>query len=218
MAYFIPLAAINLLLIFSAGIAALMKWKWLDISARILCILVWITLIEESLAAFAAIHSGNNLLILRFFSLIESAFIALYFNYSIGWFRRYRLGYVLAIVSFIVWMTDFHYLKGLRHLSGRYMYYEGTMIITLSIVAMVQPLRSASYVNLSNNPRFQIAAALLLFWSFTIMAFACYNSFAHLPKLITSAFSYCLCIINYVFYSSLAVIFFRYPKIYNSDV
>ena len=122
MPYYHLLEITDLLLILLAFVSGWRKVKMRDMAERIFCILLALTFIEEGIAYYCRVQFGQNIPVLRIYSLVEIFLISLYFNYSIPLFRKWKIGICIGSLVFIVGLVDCLLSTDLRQFSNFFMF------------------------------------------------------------------------------------------------
>ncbi len=151
-------------IICSAGIAGF-RYRIAGSSIRFICILFLVVPLAELSGIYSVIKIGNNVGVYNIFSFAEFLLLCLYFNFSVDIFRKYRLGYMLAVAGGVFGIANALLYQPLTSA-------EGSNFIAIQIVAVFGMCFLALYrlliyhreSNFKNNPHYAIILLLLVNW------------------------------------------------------
>ena len=156
--------------------------------------------------------------VLRIFNLVEIVIVSVYFNYSIPFFHKRNIGIYIASFSLLLGIGEMYLFRSLINLNGFFMYYEGTIIISMALFSMFRLVKDHPYLIVTTIPHFWFATVQILFWSFTILNWTFYDYVNTHATSYKPSISYALCFINYLCYLIVAGTFLFYPKTHKENV
>ena len=199
-----------LLTLLLTAIIGLLRFKVLDVAAKILSILIVISLIDELCSFYAAKKYHNDIPIYNVFSVIEFVLVALYFNYNNDIFRKYRIGICIAIVGCIIGIADIQY-QTINHLDSYFLFFDGITTITMALYSIARLVQKYDDLELKCYPHFWISTILTFFWAFTFLTFGLYDYLqdAKTGKWITTHIQLPA---NIITYAGICIVFIFFPK------
>lgn len=189
-----------------------MRYKRLDLAAKIFCIFTGMAFTAESLAFFTARRYHNNMPVYAIYSLLEFGIISLYFNYSIEAFRRKNIGIYIGITGIMIGICNIIFLQPINTLNSYFLFVEGIAIITMSLFSFFQLLLHEEGLKLYAYPHFWFPVALSFFWSITFLNWGLYDYFlAHIHEQVW-IINLSILAVDIITYSTIGIVFFLYPK------
>lgn len=210
--YYQLITFINLGLFGLAFFISLFRYQSLDRASKIFCLFLGTSFAGECIALFCAYHYHNNIPVYAILNIIEMVLICLYFNYSITTFKKRHIGLAAGILSVIVGIINIVYFQSLYSINTLFLYYQGILIIAMSMVAMVQYLLNVEYMQFQQTPHFWIPALMLVFWVISFLNWAFYDFL--IAKLSASVWmiNNLILFVCMIMNAGYAIIFFFYPK------
>lgn len=167
--YFGLVSGLTLVLAFLPPLVGVLQFRTMDTAMKIFIACVAFDFFVEALALYKAYSDHNNLSVYSIGGIIATTMICIYFNYSIWLFRRLHIGYVLAALSAIVGIFKNSIIKPSDATENYFIYFQGILIIILSIMLLFQFLRNNGSDAPSAHPHFWIAIVLISFWTICIL-------------------------------------------------
>ncbi len=200
------------LLIFAAVIG-LYRYRILSAADRVLAVLLTLSVITET-TAFAAVKCrGNNMAVYNLYSPLELLLIALYFDRSVGFLHRLRIGAVTGLAGIILAAFIALRVQPLTSFNAYFLIFEDCAIIMLSLLSLAHIAMDAERPPFV-FAQFWITALLVLYWSATYCGWGLFEYLNKLEHpLLHRAFGSVLALANYLFYTGIAAVFIRYPKL-----
>ncbi|RKR80696.1 hypothetical protein BDD43_0828 [Mucilaginibacter gracilis] len=192
------------------------RYRLLEKSLRVLYWLTVFSLITECFAFMAALRYHNNLAVYNTSAIIETVFIAMFFNYSIEGFRRAYIGFYIGLVSVVVGLLDFIFLEPIDGYGSHYFLYETLLIITCGIILFAQLIRSPGHLRVQYNPHFWIVVTLIVFYLSNFFAMSCYESWTKILGTRKSNIDDAILLFSALVNCLLASVFAFYPQMKKS--
>ena len=194
----------------TATISGLARWKKLDKGSRIIVLLLCCTIIFESTSLLFIRAFNNNRPILHIFSPIELLIICIYFNETIELLKKYRLGWWFGFLGLSVGLATSIFLQSIWNVNSIFLIFEAFAIILLCIFSFYQLLLKR--LDIIGNIRFWVSSLLLFYWS-SVFLYWGFNSYfeSNLQQYSDLAY-YGLGFVNMIMYLGFALIFFNYKK------
>ena len=137
-------------------------------SLRIIWLWMTVTLASELAAGVAGLLTGNNLWVYHVYTPVSFWMIAVYYNYRLPVFRRYRLGYLVGMIGIVVELIDtFHF--------HAYDQMDSYAIVVTSMLGLVMVLLEIGRGLLKErgamlrDPYCQISLLFGFFWAFSTL-------------------------------------------------
>ncbi|MEO6831655.1 MAG: hypothetical protein ABI169_05615 [Chitinophagaceae bacterium] len=200
-----------------AAIIGSIRQKEFDTASRIYWYYTCAGAIAEVVARMAAIEFGNNMAVYAVYSPIELLLICLYFNFSIPTLRRTGIGWYLAILGIVVSVLNAVFFQPLTEFNSNFLYFEGIVIIGLSLYSFYHLVRSSDDLRLAKLRHFWFPFIQCAFWTITFLNWGLYEYFnAHAQRFVV-AINIFIGMISGVTYLCIALVFWQYPKLKPTD-
>lgn len=191
----------------------------MDRPSKMICILIWLVLLTEMAAWYAALKWKNNMPVYTIYGFLEIALICLYFNYSIRIFRKRNIGIYIAAVLIFMGILNTLFLQEIRTLNTNYIFLECISIVFLSLFSIYRLIiEDNSKLNLKNEVHFWIPCILLLEWCGNFLSWGLYDYFLNEMKESVYILNYSLYVMNSIVYLAFGFVFFLYPKMKSAHV
>lgn len=193
-------------------LAGMRHFGKLDTPARIMSVLVGITLVSETIAYVAAKYYQNNLMVYAVFNVLQLTLLCLYFNYAIDLFKRFHIGVVAAVATIA---TGIFIARSLPHeaaFHSTFLMLEAFTIIVFSLFGLNSLLRRYRVVPIGKSPHFWFMLTWCTYWCLTGTAWSVYGYMSRNHPEYTSVLNFLLLILAMLTYVSMAFIFHQYPK------
>lgn len=164
------LTGLYLLALLFALLAGLRRFSKLDYAAKLLCILMIITLLDEVCSFYASREYKNNIPVYNVFSVIEFILVSLYFNYSIDVFKKRGIGIYAAIGGCLLGALDIYY-QTINHLDSYFLFFDGIGVITMALYSIARMAEKYDDLDFKRYPHFWISMLLTFFWVLTFLTF-----------------------------------------------
>ena len=155
--------------ILASAIIGLWRYKTLEISLRIMAVLLLITSISEISCLFATLYKNYylKLSIFHVFSVIQGSLISAYFVYATG--MKKPLTIVAAAIAFwtLAGVGNALFLQPLGTLNSNMLMLESLAIITMSLYFIYGTLKHDWADNVFRFVHFRISVLWLVFWGVT---------------------------------------------------
>lgn len=194
-------------------LAGVIRYKYLDIASRLLLTWLAATLVTEILAYWMAKQYGNNLLLYGIANIIQAALLCLYFNYAVLTYKKYRVGYVFAVLSIIVGIDNLLYFQWMDQLATYFLIYTGLLVTVATLHAFFVFLKEPNALMLGGHPHFWFMLILVIFWVTTMLSWLLYNYIKDKVPEYAPHLNLFIILINIFTYLVIGTIFLLYPKI-----
>lgn len=175
-------------------------------------ITIWIfaTIISELCGIYGILKYKNNMPVFHIWSPIELFLISMYFNESVAFLKKYKIGIIIGIIGCLVALINVIFFQPINTLNSIFLLFEGFVIICYCLFAfyfLVLKEQEIIY-----NTHFWFTTFLLVYWS-SIFVFWGIYSFLHTTfKQYMIAATYLLWIINILTYTGIGIVFINYRK------
>lgn len=160
-----------LLLLFLALYCYLRYFRRLTLSLKMLTFYLGATLLSECVAAWLSYRYHNNMPAYHVYSPVSLALVALYYNYSLSAFRKYRVGYYVAAAGIVAAVLNTIYLQHLMELDSYMVLFSGLCTIAMALYAMLHIL-GRNDKPVKRNIHFWISFIFLIYWICTYLIWA----------------------------------------------
>ncbi len=199
------------LLVFTLGLA-LARWRTLSQADRWICLLLFITIVQEWIAYQFKVLFQNNYITYHIYTPIEVLIILMYFDRAAHFSRKYAIAIYIGIVSVILSIVDTFFLQKYTEINSYYLLYEGCLVITLSILSFYKLLIREDIVP-RKMAHFWITICFLFYWCLSYVNLGLFAYQVGHTKIIMKIFGWTLYCSNLLFYLGLAAVFVRYKKL-----
>lgn len=185
-------------------VIGLVKYNKLNKSSRIFLLLLFISLLSESLAEIIRKKEFfSNFFIYHFFIPIEYCLIAW------AYFEQLKYRYILLSIPIMVVIAIFlsTYVQPITEFNSNYLSLSLLLYFVLAILYLVKLLKINTDKSLKDYPLFWISCGWLLFSASNLFVFGTYNTFFKGIGILEQVFSYIRIITNYILYLLFIVAF-----------
>lgn len=158
-----------LFLVFLLG---LIRYKRSDIPLRIMTLIMGATICSEFFSHYTAVHYKNNMPVYHLYAPVLLFLIAMFYNYSLPFFRKRKIGYWIGIAGIVVAALDIKFLEPLDTLNTNFMLLEGVCIIAMALYSFYYLYTDISITELKTSTLFWISLAFLFYWCSTFVGWA----------------------------------------------
>jgi hypothetical protein len=206
----VTLSVYFLLLLF-VSVLAVTRWEQLSTADKFIAALLWVTSVEEAVAAFAAYYWHNNLTVYHVYSPIEFMLISLYFNYSIMALRKQGIGIIAGIAGILLSIINTLFIQKITHINSNFLLLEGAAIIIYCLLSFRQ-------VIIGERPpyrlaQFWISVCFVIYCCATFTGWGIYALVHNEESVLAQVFDEVLASANFTFYIGIALIFIFYRKL-----
>lgn len=187
------------------------RLKALDTPFRYIYILVLVDFITELAAYFSAKIYHNNMVIYNVSNYVQIFLTALYFNYTITFFRKRNIGIYIGVFSVFVGLLNNIFFEAPTTYNSNFFLYQAIIVFLMSSFLYMQFMMSVTYLQPWRSPHFWFVIALLFFNTFNILTMALYPLILgtrNISAYINDAISICADLTNIGF----ALVFIFYSK------
>ena len=210
---YLTIALCNISITLSA-IIGIIRYKQLDISLKILVLLLIISSISD-LSCFMAIileKFSFRSTIFHFYNIIQGIFLTIYFLTNIK--PNYNKIHLILIVLFWVsaGVLNFIFFQPLGTLNSNMLMLESFIFITLSLYYMYITMKNDRIGNIFRHTHFILSFILIVYWSTTFFFWACLKIlYSNHWKYIMN-FMYFESVIEILVFLSISATLFYYSK------
>lgn len=197
---------------FYAFITGAIRCRVIEKSLKILCKLFFITLIVEILAYYTAIKYRNNMPVYGAFGVLQFFLIALYFNYSVDYFKEKNIGIYVGAIGSSLGLVNYFFVQKPYAFNTYFLLAESIIVVAMSLIAFYNMLQSDNDMRLRNNPHFWFTAIFLFFWTATFLFWGLYDFLIEQIKVNAGLLHLSLILINVITYIGFGTVFLLYPK------
>src|SRR6218665_2485027 len=134
------LMGVYLLVLFLLSVLAAWRFPKTELATRFISGFIWLGLLTELTGLYAAYNYSSNAPIYNVSCIIEFGLICLYFNYSISFFQRNRIGIILALLGIGAGITTIIAFDCFYTTNSNFLFLECMGIICMSLYAIFKLL------------------------------------------------------------------------------
>ena len=194
-----------------AACCAIARFIRVNLSMKIICLLVLTAALCEIIALVQNIAGKSNTIIYTCFAFAELIGMCLYFNYSLPPLKKYGLGYILALAVTILGIRT----MAIFQTDAPHVYFtfvKCLLLVTLTFYAAFTKLLPVNETRpWSTNTHFQIAALINFYFTGTFMARGIYDHVPLEPGISLAFIHYTLIAVNSITYLAYFYILYRIP-------
>lgn len=202
-----------LVVLVAACAISIYRFRHLDFPARIFCLLLCLTVLNELLATIFARVYKNNAPVYNIYGLAEIFLLGLFFNQVVDVFRRRNLGVIFGAVGVVVGVINIVAVQSLYTLNTYFLLLEGVVIISLALFSFARMMLHADMPPISRSPHFWLATILTFFWSTTFFNWGFYEYMNTMHPNKVWIVNLLLVVVNIITYASYGVLFLLYPSL-----
>jgi hypothetical protein len=206
-----------LLSLLFACFCGIYRFKTLDISSRILAVLVCCAFINESAAYYLAKRYHNNLAIYNIYCLIEYVLLCLYFNNVIDVFIKNNTGIYIGIAGAILGILNVIFIQNLYSFNSYFLFFEDLVVIGMSLFAFFRLLLKHDSFHLHKYHHFWFISILIFFWSITFLTWGLYDYINMKLQHEAWKINFTLVTVGSITYSCFGCVFLLYPKMQTNN-
>lgn len=200
------------ILLVSTCFVSWFRWPILKRADRWICLLLTLTLLQESIALYFNFAFKNNFVTYHIYTPIELFFICIYFDLSLKVAKPFRLSFFIGIPAAITSILLTVYIQKIDKFNSYFLLIEGLIIITLCLIAFYKLLIREDVVP-KKMTHFWITMAFLLYWSSTYLSLGLFSWEVQNKNIIAIIIAWALYIPNLLFYTGLLFIFIFYKRL-----
>ncbi len=188
------------------------RWHSLSKADSLICFLLFLTLVQESIAMYFRLTRHNNFPTYHIYTPIELSVICFYFILSFRSKYKYWIAGILTTISCALSILNTIYLQPLKTFNSYYLLFEGFTIITLCLLSFYKILIRDD-VSPRKMAHFWLTISFLFYWSLTYVDFGLIGKLETISPKLAEVFTYSLSTANILFYLAVAIVFFFYKKL-----
>lgn len=200
-----------------AFFAGLLHFQKLDLSGKILFLSIAVDCINELIATVFTRKFGGNLAVYNVHNLVWFTLIAIYFNYTINHFKRWAIGFKIAISGLILGVANLIWLQPINSWNTYFYSFQGIVVISMSLFNLAEIFQQDDRSVLREIPSFWIACIFCFFWCSSFTFWGLYPNVIKGTNFLKTLFHTSLIIINIITYASFSLLFFYYPKMMKNE-
>lgn len=199
------------LVVLAAGVlCCIYRFPQLDNAAKFIGLFVLSTLISESAAFYMAWKYHNNMPVYHIAAPVHFLLVCLYFNAWLDVLRKKNIGLYLGLAGIPLAVINAVFLQPPTVLNSYFLLFEGTCIISLSLLAFYRLLDNER-VRIMRYPHFWFSYIFLFFWSLTYVNWAMYRLLGEKVAGAIPFIGTLLWFINVATYLCLGLVILLYP-------
>jgi hypothetical protein len=206
-----------ILILITILVVGILRFNKLDLGSKILCILIAVCILNESISYYCAVKYHTNLLVYNIYDLVEFFLVCLYFNSTIDIFIKKKIGLFLGIIGLVVGLLTMYSIQPTKQINTYFIFFEGFCITGMSLYAFYKILLNNEQLQLTLYPHFWFTATLLMYWNISLANWGTYDLLrVKFPGIIgfLNSFIWSLDILCYMAFGT---IFYLYPKMQAKD-
>lgn len=202
--YFISLAF--------ACVSGIFRFRQIDTASKILVVLFFSALFNETAGDYMARKYHNNLTLYTYYNILEYIILCIYYNQVIDIFFKWRIGIFAAGVGLILGLLNLSFLQPPDTINSYFLLFEGLSIIGMSLFAFFRLLMKYDSLNLHKYHHFWFMSVLVFFWSVTFLTWGLYDYLNTALRKSAWKINTELAIAGIIMYTCFGLIFLLYPK------
>lgn len=201
-----------LILLVTTLFTSLFRWKILSQADRWICLLLFLTIVQELVANYYYYRYENNFITYHIYTPIELSIIIQYFNASIKIGKQPLFGIVTTAICILLAAINAKFFQPLDRINSYYLLFEGCIVIGLCLLSFYKLLIREEVIP-NKMAHFWFIICFLFYWSLTYADFGLYGANLTPGTPVAAIFDTALIFANYLFYIGIAVVFIRYKKL-----
>lgn len=206
-----PFVPYLILLVISFG-AGLSNFRTLSKADRLICLLLALTIIQESAATFMRLQYHNNFPTFHIYTPIEVSVIILYFFEASGLKYKLLISSILIIVSISLSIINTIFFQPYNTFNSYFLLYEGCVVVSLSLMSFFRLLLRDDIVP-SKMVQFWLSMCFLIYWSLAFVDLGMFSVQISRTQTLARIFTWVLYSSNLLFYIGIAGVFIFYKKL-----
>ncbi len=200
--------------ILTVAVCIIFRYKRVDKASKIICWLIWLGLLTESIGYYAAKVYRNNYPVFNIAFFAEFTLMSLYFGYSNEVLRKKRIGIYIALSGIVLGLINtFSFQPLFTTLNSHLLFLECLVVMSLAALSF-HHLLVADDVNmkLQRMPHFWFPCILLFYQCATLSTWGMYDKLGSSDAEKAASLDISILTINIITYLSYGAVFFFYPK------
>jgi hypothetical protein len=206
-----PMMITNSILMVSIIVIGFLRFSQMDLGLRTFYVLTVIGYIGETTAYLSAVFLKTNLLVYAIFNITGIVFFCLYFNYTVQVFKKYRIGCIVALPSFLFGLFNLINCGRKGNINIYFMMYMAIVIIGMSLVSLTETIRNFNAERAQAPHHTWISIILIFLWTSLFLSWGLYNVLTEMleRKWIVD---FTIFLVNILATLSILVVFIKFPK------
>lgn len=194
-------------------VCSLIRFRSLSKEAKVLSIMLVLTLCFEVAAEVSARIYKTNMLVYSIFNIVQFYFISIYFNYSIDAFRPKNIGIWIGGIGVVCGIINYLFIESPLKLESAYLMLEDVLIVGMALYSFYRLLLIDDNIVLTKSPNFWFTSLILFFWTSTFLIWGTFTYLTQLSNMAKSLLLSVLLIVNVITYVGIGLVFLFYKKI-----
>ncbi len=191
-------------------ICSLIRFRILSKDAKVLSIMLLLTLFFEIAAELSARLYKTNMLVYSIFNVVQFFFVSMYFNFSIDTFRSKNIGLWIGLTGVLLGIVNYLFIESPLKLESIYLMFEDVLIVGMALYSFYRLLLIDDNVVLTKSPNFWFTSFILFFWTSTFLIWGTFTYLTQLSDLAKSLLLSVLLIVNVITYVGIGFVFLFY--------
>ncbi len=163
---------IYFILLFIAASVGTIRFKKLNTSSKIMLLLVFITIVSESVATYLKISKHSNIIVYHIFGPIEAAFIVWAFFVEFRW----KLLFFIIGGLILFGIINSLFLQSYKFVFNSYFFViDALMAVILSVLYFIKLLNQKELFRFTDYPMFWISTGFLIFYLTNLAMLGTFN-------------------------------------------
>jgi len=211
MSYHYPMMILNTIIMITIMIVGFIRRSHMDTGMKIFYLLNVAGFLGELAAYLSAIYLKTNALAYAILNLFDVVVFCLYFNYTIPFFQKYAIGYIVAIPGLLFGIFNLINVGSKSNIGIYFMMYMAFGIIAMSMISLSDVVINFNKARKEQPHHTWIPIVLTFLWTSLFLSWGLYNE---LNELLENKWvvDFTIFIINLLVNCSIVVIFFKFPK------
>ena len=199
-------------LMLATWLLSLYRYPLLDTAGRYLSLFIGCAFLTEIFARAGLVFMRHNLYLYNVSFFYQMPLLCLYFNYSIGAFRKHHIGFWLAGLEVLLILLNMIYVEPIFIFNKNSVVMHSVLVIFMALYNLLELMRDDSGRHLRHTPTFWIAIVLAVHW---LTAFMNFSLLIYLEVRVVELMKYWVPFVNFcntTAYLALFLIFLFIPK------
>lgn len=205
-------SSLYLPLLLLTALLAIYRWKILSVADKWICVLLVVTLIQESVSVYLGLIHLDNFFTYHIYTFIELFLIALYFDRSIGFKPPNLNGIIIGICGMVLSLINTFFFQSTQKFNSYFLLLEQCVIIALCLLSFYRLLIREDIVP-SRTAHFWLTICFLFYSSLTYANNGLYTAVVGYDTALSRILNWTREIANLLFYIGIALVFVRYKKL-----
>lgn len=201
-----------MLIMIFAFMSGVYSYRILDVSSKIIILLIALSFINERLANYCISRYNNSNIVYGVFSPIEVLLVCLYYNNSIDKFKNNKLGLYIGVAALLFGLVNYFWIQTPFKMNNFFLLLESLIVIGLSLYSFYRMLLADDSLVLTRFPHFWFTSIFLFFWTATFFIWGLYDYMTITLGVGRALIHSILLLINVLYYVGFGLVFLMYNK------